>query len=116
MDRVATVQSEESARDDEELVFNPADDSSSSYEASSVSENERQEVTRIQEDSSSARLRQLENRSIGKIKPITPAATSSDLPQPRIKKGPDIKTLYSDEWIKADAARWAASFTGPIDS
>jgi RNA polymerase I-specific transcription initiation factor RRN5 len=117
MERGVTVQSEgESARDDEDVVFNPADNSSSSYDASSVDESDRQEATAIREVSSTARQRQLKPKSIEKITSVNAIAVSKDLSEPSTQEGTRTKTLYSDEWIKADAARWAAAFTRPVNS
>jgi RNA polymerase I-specific transcription initiation factor RRN5 len=117
MERGATVQSEEeSVSDDEDMVFNPADDSSSSYEASSTNGNEGEEAATFEEQSSTIRRWHGNANSTGKITSSTPAVTSNDSLQPCVKERVHAKTIYSDEWIKADAARWAAAFTGPVDS
>jgi len=117
MERGARAQSEkESANADGDVVFNPADNSSSSYEASSGSENKRQAAPAVLVDTFITRRRQVNPRRIGKTTPVTSTEVSADLPQPSTQEGPHTKALYSDEWIKDDAARWAATFTGPVNS
>ena len=97
MERGATVQSEgESVTDGEDVVFNPADDSSSSCEASSTIGNERQEAATFEDQSSTIRRWHGNANSIGKITSSTPAVTSSDSLQPCVKERVHAKTIYSD--------------------
>ncbi len=117
MERGATLQDEgESASNDEDVVFNPADDSSSSYEASSLCESERQEARLIEEGSSAVRRWEGSPNNNKKIISRTPAVMRKDFLQSSANDEAQTKALYSDEWIKDDAARWAATFTGPVDS
>jgi RNA polymerase I-specific transcription initiation factor RRN5 len=117
MERGTTVHSEgESASEGEHVVFNPADDSSSSYEAYSTSENERRKSPTIEKDPSTIKKTQEYPRSVENITSKTPTVTSKDLLRPSTSRETRTETFYSDEWIKKDAARWAANFTGPVDS
>jgi len=116
MERGTIVQSEgESASDGEHVVFNPADDSSSSYEASSTSEIEPRESPTVEKDQSTIKRAQEHPRSMENITSKSLTVTSKDLLRPSTSGDTRTETFYSDEWIKKDAVRWAANFTGPVD-
>lgn len=113
MEHGATAQSEGESLSDDEDVALKAPDSSSSYEVSPASADGRQMV---KVDSSVVERRQSSPRTAEKYSLDVPNATSKEFLRPNLHGATLVENLYTDEWIKEDAKRWAATFKGPTDS
>jgi RNA polymerase I-specific transcription initiation factor RRN5 len=117
MERRATIQNERgTASSEEHVVFNPADDSTSSYEVSAASEDDRQELPTIKGGLPAVRSQRRIHPSTEKTPSKTTGLPSKDLLTPSRNESTRANVVYTDEQIKEDAARWASTFTGLLDS